>query len=42
MGGQRYYTFKKGAAEFFVLDSNYMDPAQLSWLEQSLQKSKAK
>jgi len=42
MGGQRYYTFKKGEVEFFVLDSNYMDPNQLSWLEQSLQKSKAK
>jgi len=42
MGGQRYYTFKKGDVEFFVLDSNYMDPDQLSWLEQSLQKSKAK
>jgi predicted phosphodiesterase len=42
MGGQRYYTFKKGDVEFFVLDSNYMDPDQLSWLEQNLQKSKAK
>ena len=42
MGGQRYYTFTRGDAEFFVLDSNYMDPKQLSWLEQNLQKSKAK
>jgi predicted phosphodiesterase len=42
MGGQRYYTFKKGDVEFFVLDSNYMDPTQLNWLQQSLQKSKAK
>ena len=42
MDGQRYYTFKKDDVEFFVLDSNYMDPTQLSWLEQSLQKSKAK
>jgi len=42
MGGQRYYTFKKGDVEFFVLDSNYMDATQLNWLEQSLQKSKAK
>jgi predicted phosphodiesterase len=42
MGGQRYYTFKKGDVEFFVLDSNYMDPTQLSWLEKSLQKSNAK
>jgi predicted phosphodiesterase len=42
MGGQRYYSFNKNDVEFFVLDSNYMDPAQLSWLEESLQKSKAK
>jgi 3',5'-cyclic AMP phosphodiesterase CpdA len=42
MDGRRYYTFKKGDVEFFVLDSNYMDPNQLNWLEQSLQKSKAK
>jgi predicted phosphodiesterase len=41
MGGQRYYTFNKGDVEFFVLDSNYMDPAQLSWLEENLKKSKA-
>jgi hypothetical protein len=42
MGGERYYSFKKGDVEFFVLDSNYMDPAQLNWLDQGLQKSKAK
>jgi len=39
MGGERYYTFKKGNVEFFVLDSNYMDPGQLAWLEQNLKKS---
>jgi predicted phosphodiesterase len=42
MGGQRYYTFNKGDVQFFVLDSNYMDPTQLSWVEENLQKSKAK
>jgi predicted phosphodiesterase len=42
MGGERYYSFKKGDVEFFVLDSNYMDPKQLTWLDQALQKSKAK
>ena len=42
MGGQRYYTFKKGEVEFFVLDSTYMDPNQLNWLEQNLQKSTAR
>jgi predicted phosphodiesterase len=36
MNGQRYYTFKKGNVRFFVLDSNYMSPAQLSWLEGEL------
>ncbi len=39
MNGQRYYTFKKGNVRFFALDSNYMDPQQLQWLEKELQKS---
>lgn len=39
MGGERYYAFRKGEAAFFALDSNYMDPKQLSWLEQSLKDS---
>jgi 3',5'-cyclic AMP phosphodiesterase CpdA len=42
MGGERYYTFKKGAIDFFALDSNYMDPKQLQWVQDSLQKSTAK
>lgn len=43
MGGQRYYTFSPRAdVEFFALDSNYMDPVQLKWLENSVQKSKAR
>jgi len=42
MGGNRYYTFTKGDVEFFVLDSNYMDPKQLSWLEDKLKSSTAK
>jgi len=42
MGGQRYYSFKKGDAEFFALDSNYMDPTQLNWVAQNLRQSKAK
>lgn len=41
MNGKRYYSFTKGNAEFFVLDSNYMDPGQLSWLKDELQKSNA-
>ena len=42
MGGERYYTFRKGDVEFFVLDSNYMDPNQLAWLQKALQDSKSK
>lgn len=39
MGGQRYYTFKKGNARFFSLDSNYVDPVQIAWLEKQLKAS---
>jgi len=39
MEGQRYYTFKKGNARFFSLDSNYMDPVQVAWLEKELKAS---
>lgn len=41
MGGQRYYSFKNGNAQFFALDSNYMDPVQLEWLDQQLSGSSA-
>jgi 3',5'-cyclic AMP phosphodiesterase CpdA len=36
MEGATYYTFKKGNVRFFVLDSDYMDPKQLAWLETQL------
>jgi 3',5'-cyclic AMP phosphodiesterase CpdA len=39
MGGQRYYAFRKGAVAFFALDSNYLDPKQLDWLDQNLKSS---
>jgi predicted phosphodiesterase len=39
MNGQQYYTYKKGNVRFFALDSNYMDPQQLTWLEKQLQNS---
>jgi len=42
MNGQRYYTFKQGPIEFFVCDSNYMDPKQLAWLERQLSASRAR
>jgi len=41
MDGKRYYSFKHGSAEFFALDSNYMDPAQLDWLTKALSESSA-
>ena len=39
MNGEKYYTYKKGDVRFFALDSNYMDPPQLAWLEKELQNS---
>jgi len=36
MGGQRYYTFARSHVRFFVLDTSYLDPAQLTWTEQAL------
>jgi hypothetical protein len=41
MNGKQYYSFRKGNAEFFALDSNYMDPAQMRWLDQQLAGSDA-
>lgn len=39
LDGQRYRTFKKGNVRFFVIDSNYLDPAQVKWLEKELSAS---
>ena len=36
LGGDRYRTFKKGNVRFFVIDSNYLDPEQLKWLDKEL------
>lgn len=36
MNGQRYYTFRKGNARFFVIDSSYFDATQTAWLEKEL------
>jgi calcineurin-like phosphoesterase family protein len=41
MGEKRYYSYKKGNAEFFALDSNYMDPPQIDWLSKALHDSGA-
>jgi 3',5'-cyclic AMP phosphodiesterase CpdA len=40
MGGKKYYTFRpKLGVRFFALDSNYMDKAQLEWLDNELKAS---
>lgn len=39
MNGERYYSFTRGPVRFFVLDSNYMDPKQIAWLDKELQNS---
>jgi phosphodiesterase/alkaline phosphatase D-like protein len=36
MNGKRYYNFHAGNADFFALDSDYMDPAQVDWLQHQL------
>lgn len=41
MNGNRYYTYKQGEAQFFALDSNYMDGPQLDWLKKELAQSTA-
>jgi hypothetical protein len=42
MNGERYYSFKpsiKSNVRFFALDSNYVDKAQLDWVEKELSAS---
>jgi 3',5'-cyclic AMP phosphodiesterase CpdA len=36
MNGANYYTFTKGHVHFFALDSTYMDPKQVAWLQTKL------
>jgi hypothetical protein len=40
MGGERYYTYGRNNVRFLVLDSNYLDPPQLAWLESALRDGK--
>jgi len=44
MDGKLYYTFKAPAedARFFALETTYMDPDQMKWLEDELKKSNEK
>ena len=41
MNGRRYYTLQLGNAEFFALDSTYVDPEQLDWITKELSSSNA-
>jgi len=41
MNGRQYYTYSKGHVQFFALDSNYMSPQQLAWLDAELRASDA-
>ena len=40
MDNQRYYSYARRNVRFFVLDSNYLEPAQLAWVEASLKTAK--
>lgn len=40
MAGQRYYSYARHNVRFFVLDSNYLDPPQLEWIEAALRSAK--
>ncbi|HZO20459.1 MAG TPA: metallophosphoesterase [Gemmatimonadaceae bacterium] len=41
LDGKRYRTFKEGNVRFFILDSNYLDPEQVQWLEKELDDSES-
>ena len=36
MGGKRYYSVRSGNVHLLALDSNYMDPQQLGWIDQQI------
>ena len=40
MGRERYYTYARANVRFFVLDSNYLDPAQFTWIDGALNAAK--
>ena len=42
MDGKEYYSFKEGDVRFLALNTNYMDPRQLKWIEDELSQSDAK
>ena len=40
MNGERYYAYSKKNVKFFVLDSDYLDPKQLQWIDNELKNSR--
>ena len=40
MNGERYYAYSRKNVKFFVLDSDYMDPKQLQWLDTELRSAR--
>ena len=40
MNGERYYSYVRNDVRFLALDSNYLDPRQLAWLETTLRDGK--
>jgi hypothetical protein len=40
MNGERYYSYSKKNVKFFVLDSDYMDPKQLQWIDTELKNAR--
>ena len=40
MNGERYYSYVRNNVRFVALDSNYLDPRQLGWLEALLRDAK--
>ena len=39
MNGSRYYTYTRKNVRFVVADTNYLDPAQFAWIENTLKSS---
>jgi len=39
MNGQRYYSYARNNVRFFALDSTQMDPRQVAWIDDALQKA---
>jgi predicted MPP superfamily phosphohydrolase len=40
MNGERYYAYSRNNVKFFVLDSDYMDPKQLQWIDNELKNAR--